>query len=269
MKNKGLFEEFTQFFEKPTREGLRQLIKKNVGELSYCDFKQQWPTYPKLARHLLGLANSGNSCMVIGIFENEDGTLDPKGLEILIDKTEIFNGVKKYLPNVLLTNINILDFAYKASEYPTLIGKRFQVVLMEDDPNHLPFIATDNGDGIRNGAIYLRRGAATEEATYEELQSIINRRIATGYSSQREIDLHKHLEQLKILYGHIDKFHVITSGGLAETLSKMATTIQAASLFGTIKEKIPNPQYPKEDLETFIVNMIEKKKKRIEKELNI
>jgi len=38
------------------------------------------------------------------------------------------------------------------------------------------------------------------------------------------------------------------------------------SLVGSREE---NPLYPKEDFETFIVNMIDKKKRKIEKELEL
>jgi predicted HTH transcriptional regulator len=71
-RSKGLYEEFARFFEKPTREGLRELLKKNVGELQHCDFKVQWPALPKLSRILLGIANSGGGCVIIGVAENED-----------------------------------------------------------------------------------------------------------------------------------------------------------------------------------------------------
>src|SRR3989337_2634025 len=114
---KALYEEFAQFFEKPTRESLRELLKNNVSELPNCDFKTQWPALPKVARHLLGIGNSGGGCLIAGVVEKADGTLEPEGLEKLTDKANIVKGVEKYVPTALLANIQILDFSHEASEY--------------------------------------------------------------------------------------------------------------------------------------------------------
>lgn len=199
-KNKFIHEDFAKFFEHPTREDFRNLIKNNFGELPQCDFKEDWPGLSKLARHILGIANSKGGCIIVGIAQREDNALEPKGLPKLLDKAEITGGIKKYIPESLIQNINILDFSYADSEYPSLVGKRFQVVIIEDDVKHLPFVSTSEGDGILTSAIYIRRGTSTEQANYQELQVLLNRRLETGYSSSREIDLETHLQQLKILY---------------------------------------------------------------------
>jgi len=267
-RNKTLYEEFARFFENPTREGLRELLRNNVGELPHCDFKQQWPAFPKFARHLLGLGNSGGGCIIIGIAQREDKTLEPEGLEALMDKADIVNGIKKFLPNALLANVDIQDYSFEASEYPAIVGKKFQVVFVWDDPKHLPFVATGDGDGIRNNAIYVRRGTSTEEANYEELQRIINRRLDTSYSSQREIDLETHLEQLKFLFRQVDRYHIRITGGLAQYMQSAFSQL-AAQIMGEQSERVPNPMYPEEDFEAFIVRMIERKKKRIEIELDV
>ena len=101
------------------------------------------------------------------------------------------------MPNVLLTDVDIQNFSYEASEYPKLIGKKFQVILIPSEPIHLPYVAMSEGDGIRNNAIYIRRGTNTEEANYDELQRVINRRLETAYFSQSELDARAHIEQLK------------------------------------------------------------------------
>lgn len=36
---KSQHELFAQFFEEPTREKLRDLVKQNIGETDYLDFK--------------------------------------------------------------------------------------------------------------------------------------------------------------------------------------------------------------------------------------
>jgi len=261
-KSKGFHEEFARFFEQPTREGLRDLLKRNVGEFAYCDFKENWPAHSKTARHILGIANSGGGCMVIGVRQKKDKSLESIGLKTLTDKTDVLNGIQKFLPDLLFSTLSnsILDFPFEESEYPAIKGKKFQVLFVGDDPKHIPFIATADGEGIRKPGIYVRRGSATEEANHEELQGIINRRLETGYSSQREIDLSTHLGQLQVLYGHLNKYHY--SGGITQGIAAMLTPIFKG-------EPIPNPSYPQEEYEDFVVRMIKKKKRLIEMVLNV
>lgn len=242
---KSINEEFARFFEKPSREGLRDILKNNNGEFSNCDFKGIWPELDKIARHLLGMGNSGGGCLILGVAEMEDKTLDPKGLNTLLDKSDFYNGVQKYIPHNLLDKIEIQDYSYDASEYQTLVGKKFQVVFIGFDPKHLPFIATTEGKNIKSRAIYTRRGTSTVEVNYEELQGIINRRLETGYSSQHEMDLETHIQQLKILYRQINKSNYPFNN----------LGIVALSIFNDDDDEIRFKDY--------IINMIEKKKKRI------
>lgn len=124
-------------FEAPTRDGLRELLKGNPGELRWCDFKAEWLEPAGLARRVLGMANSGGGCLVIGVEEASDGTLLSTGLPALKDKADVTNGLKNYVPAALLRNVDVVDFAFEASEYPALVGKKFQVVFVVDDPRHL------------------------------------------------------------------------------------------------------------------------------------
>jgi hypothetical protein len=259
-KSKTLKEEFSKFYEDPTREGLRELLRNNLGEFPNLDFKRQWPAYPKFARHLLGLANSGGGCIIIGVAEKEDKSLESEGIDSPVDKSIVISGIKKFLPNSLLGNIEIADFFYEAAEYPKLVGKAFQAVFVTSEATHLPFVSMAEGDGIRPNAVYVRRGPSTEEANYEEIQDIINRRLETGYSSRGEMDVRTHVEQLKMLYGQIDQYHIRASGGIYETLQ----TFSRGMLLGRIEEKVPNPAYPSEGFDEFIARMIKKKKTRIE-----
>lgn len=249
--NKRYKEDFARFFESPSREGLRDLLQGQLGELDAVDFKQLWPANPKIARHVLGLANTRGGCLIVGIAENDDKTFEPVGLTSFVDKADIQKSIKKYLPVQL--KFDILDFAFEDSEYPKLIGKKFQVLLVEDTTEYIPFITRCNGDGIRENAIYVRRGTNTEEANYEELQEIINRRIETGYSSRGEFDLNKHLSELNSLYGHIalivDPFEDWEYG------NSLAAGAE------------PNPLYPKEGFESFVRRMIKEKKRLIQQTL--
>lgn len=265
---KTLHEDFAHFFEYPTRVAFRDVLKNNIGELPNCDFKEQWPSFPKLARHLLGMSNSEGGCLVIGVAQKKDNTFEAKGLDNAKDKSDIFSGIEKYMPSTLVSNsIEIIDFSYSDAEYSTLIGKKFQVVLVEDDLKHIPFLCSSDGEDIRKNAIYVRRGTSTVEANHEELQQIINRRIETGYSTQREIDLEVHIQQLKILFKQLDRHYIQYYPGYPGSLLDIITRGVTSSL--TIGEKMPNPKYPDEDFESFIARMVKKKKKRIEIELDV
>ena len=241
---KETHELFARFFENPSREGLRDLLRDNVGEFDYLDFKQEWPSPSKLARHMLGFANSGGGCLVCGV----DHTLHSVGLSAFADKADIQKGVRKYLPSPL--SFEILDFKYDASEYPDIIGKRFQVVLVEDTPRYIPFVSESDGDDIRENAIYVRRGTNTEEATYDQLQEILNRRIETKYSSQDEFALEKELADLKTLYRNIPQYYTLSEIVKAQRLDYLGP-------------RESNPFYPEESFQEFVALLIEEKKKRI------
>ncbi|HTT76243.1 MAG TPA: ATP-binding protein [Candidatus Binataceae bacterium] len=98
----GLQEPFAQFFEDPSRETLRNLLKEYFGETGSLDFKEQWPTRARLAKHVLGMANTSNGCLVIGVGEKTDKTLEPIGLKDFKDKADIQNGLKRFLPSDLM-----------------------------------------------------------------------------------------------------------------------------------------------------------------------
>lgn len=73
------------------------------------------------------------------------------------------------------------------------------MLLVEDDPKQLPFLALKEAEGLRTGAIYVRAGTTFTEAGHVELQGVINRRIESGHSSQPALELDKHLAQLRTL----------------------------------------------------------------------
>ncbi|RAU84235.1 hypothetical protein [Pontibacter arcticus] len=131
---------------------------------------------------------------------------------------------------------------------------------MNQQDNFLPFISKKEGSSLRKNAIYCRQGTNSEEASYYELQKIINRRIKTEFNNTSAIELSEHISQLKALYGQLSEHHFINSpfAGLA------ASSGIATNLMGT---KVPNPNYPKEGFEPFILKMIEEKKTIIEREL--
>lgn len=156
-KKRNIHEEFAKFFENPKRETFRDLIRHNFGELTTCDFKEDWPKDPKIAHHLLGLGNSGGGCLIFGVAEQSDGSLRAVGIGKIRDKADIINGIEKYLPNSFIStmNNNILDFSFTESEYPLIRGRNFQAIFVEDNPEQVPLIAAADGQGIRKAAIYI------------------------------------------------------------------------------------------------------------------
>lgn len=193
-------ETFARFFTAPTRDALRELLRRNIGETDYLDFKADWPALPKLARHILALANSGGGALVVGVSQQADGSLVPIGLPSIKDKAQLIPPLSGYLPKPL--EYQILDFAFGAAEYEALVGKSFQVLLVEDDPKILPFLALREGEGLRTSVVYVRDGTTSTEAGHLQLQAVLNRRIESGYSSQSSLDLDKHLAQLRVLDEH-------------------------------------------------------------------
>jgi hypothetical protein len=261
-RGKAIKEDFARFFEEPTREGLREVLKNNVGEANEIDFKREWPEGSKLAKHVLGLANhGGGGCIVAGVEQTEEGRLEPTGLSDLRDKTELLDGIAAYLPDALKRQVDTLDFSYPDSEYPKLKGRTFQVLFVPDDPQHLPFVAARDGKNVNANVVYIRRNTTTVVADHEELQRIISRRVETGYSSRRELDLREHLEQLRVLYEQLERPDPGGSeGGVGVLLGRL---VGGPDLARKMYESSP------EGFGKFVWRVIEKKKQLIESELDV
>ncbi|SIS82455.1 helix-turn-helix domain-containing protein [Neptunomonas antarctica] len=244
--SKQQHEGFAQFFEKPTRESLRTLLKDNIGETDYLDFKEIWVPFPKLSKHILALSNSGGGAIIVGVKENEDGTATSVGLDEFQDKEKISKGVAKHLPTDV--SWDVFSFTYEESEYGALKGKKFQVLLVEYIAQSIPFLCLKAGDGLTDNTVYVRRGTSTTEATHDDLQKIINERIETGYSSTHVMALSEHLQQLKELYR--------TQEG--------SNSFTAAARF---RAMIEGDKF--KDYHDFVSDLIEKKKVKIEHELEL
>ncbi len=89
------------------------------------------------------------------------------------------------------------------------------------------------------------------------VQRLINTRIESGRSTQGELDLRQHLEQLKVLFGEIERVKVSGSlwSGLAQT--------SLVRVIGAVAEA--DPPYPSEDFEALVVRQSERKKRRNER----
>lgn len=73
------------------------------------------------------------------------------------------------------------------------------------------------------------------------------------------MDLRTHIEQLKALYGYLDKGYLVNSGAVKDLMSLAVPSILTSGLEYTL-----NPNYPAESVEDFIAKLIDKKKKRIQ-----
>lgn len=251
-KSKGFNESFAQFFESPSRDTLRELLRNQTGEYDHLDFKAELLPHDEVAKHILGMANKSRGVIIFGVEENKDFGLNSKGLSILSDKTDFNKGIRNYVPDKLV--YDVIDFTYDESEYPKLKGKSFRVVIVEYEPRYIPFLPKKASKKIERNHIYIRHNVSTIQAEYEQLQDIFNRRLETNFSSAREISLMEHLSELKELYSII-KETVIDQDMIS-------------SLYNIEEEEDPflmkNPSYPKEEFEAFVSRMISVKMEIIE-----
>ncbi|EGA88438.1 putative transcriptional regulator [Planococcus donghaensis MPA1U2] len=259
-------EDFAKFFEEPTREGLRDILKHQTGEHNEVDFKEEWPSSGKLAKHILALTNYGGGCLVIGVSEEKE-QIESVGVKEFKKKEDVYKEIDKFLPKNLINVSRILDFQFTETEYASIKNKKFQVLLVPDLPKLIPFVSPRDGEGIKRDRIYTRRGTQTIEASYDDIQKIINRRIDTGYSSTSELDLEAHLMQLKLLYNSIEQYYYFQEGGALASWT-LDISEQLSSIVGK-RTKKTNVHYPEEGYDAFINSLIKKKKKRIELDLDV
>ncbi|MDR3472648.1 MAG: ATP-binding protein [Devosia sp.] len=235
---------FATFFEEPSRTSLRALLQDETGETREVEFKREWPKSGPLAKHILGMANAGRGVLIVGVEELATGALDPIGLPELTDKANILNSIKGLLPTTLRNDLLVQNFFYEGSEYERIKGKMFQVLLVQGPIEHAPFVALKDGEGIREGAIYMRRQAVTSEASYDEVQRLLNKWIETRYSSDEEMDLKVHIEQLKVPVGELPSRSLLFGSRLNNT-----------ALFGAA-----HPVIEAEPISEFLARMIRHKK---------
>ena len=202
----------------------------------------------------MGFANSEGGVLVFGIKEEATGSLIVQGIDKFEDKTEIKSKLQKYLPTELQYEIHNFEYNNDA-EWGQIKNKKFQVLIVENTPQYIPFLSmSSSGEILYKNRIYYRGKTNTEEATYEELKKIINRRLDTTLSTTVEDEFKEHLTQLRMIYSFID--------GYLTRAPFWMTNISALAILGSTRED--NPKYPKEDFEEFIIKMIQRKKDIIE-----
>ena len=264
---KQLKDQVYKLLQEPTLDKFREFLRSQTGEHNAIDFKGQWIEDASLAKEMLAMANTQGGIIVFGVAENDDKSVRVDGLSEIKDKAVISNGIKNYISTNL--KYDIYDFSYTASEYEALNGKHFQMLVVEDTPEHIPLLAKKESGTLKKNMIYVRRGTSCELANEDELHNILNRRLNYMHPLTGEpLQLDEHLKQLKILYEKISKEHVYYKNGLT---SGAVTLLSSLANMVAQGEKIvePNPLYPDESYEEFISRMIVEKKKKIERVLDL
>lgn len=200
------------------------------------------------------MGNSGGGCIIIGVAE-EDGKLVSKGIqEKTYDPSEISKKINKYFPDSIVENIQIFNFFYDNDVYGKLKNKKFQMVTIYVEDDKIPIVCECESKLFKRGDIFIRRGTNTEKVNYEELQTLLNRRIEAAKAQLTDEELNVELKQLKILYDAIPS--VINK----YSYSGLMQSPFALQILGKQENKV----YPDESYEQFLVNMIKKKQEKIE-----
>lgn len=263
---------YDQFLKEPTKDNFRDFMKKSCGELNEMDFKETWIDKGPLAKIMLAMANNGGGIIVFGVKENEDNTFDILGLDSLKDTADISNSISRLVSSSL--DYEVFNFVFDSDVYVKFENKKFQIMVIHDTPERLPFVSLGQSEKIEKDVIYVRRGTKSEKATSEEINRIIERKIATIYSENTDMSLDQHLEQLKKLYSELpQKIQVLVRKGTQPNFAAALKVFgeRIGALYGTLDEyeEKDNPNYPDEGYEAFILRMINAKKLKIEKVLDL
>lgn len=257
-----------ELFQKPSRESFREYFQNSTGEMNDIDFKTQLEADSKLAKHILGIANYGGGAIVFGVRQEGDSSLEYVGVTNIMDKADIAKKLNVFIPSNL--NYDVHEFVFEGSEYEKLQNKKFQMLIIQDTPCDLPFFAKKDGDDIKKDDIYYRHGTNTVKADSTQIKKILARMIRTQ-TSDSELNLGEHLEQLKLLYTLIEKdkqILVSSSGGIAAMAISLGQALE--KVYGKREyETVPNEFYPAESFEEFISNCIQSKKNKIKAILEI
>lgn len=258
-----------ELLQEPTLDKFREFIKNHTGEHNSIDFKSQWTESAQLAKEMLAIANSGGGIIFFGITEKEDGSIDLSGLPEIRDPAIVSNEIKNFISSDL--GYEIYPFSYTSSEYSALEGHHYQMMVIDDTPEYIPFMAKKESGSLRPNAIYIRRGTSCEIANQEEIRSIIDRRINYVHPLNGEpLELKEHLKQLRILYENIEKEKISYEKGLPDGIRAVVNAIVSASMSWQGEKKIErNPLYPDEEYEEFISRLIQAKKNKIERVLDL
>ncbi|WCN38634.1 RNA-binding domain-containing protein [Aneurinibacillus uraniidurans] len=188
------------FLLDPTHDTLCDLLLHNTGETDFLDFKAKWIDLTKLAKHILAIANSGGGSIIVGVGQQADGSSSLDGLsnQDFLDKADVDNKLGNYLPSWVKYRTE--DFIFDGQASAPFTDKKFQVLIIEYDPKYVPYTSIISRGELRYGAIYIRQGTKSIEASNEKLLEIILRKVKAGDAYSTDLTLIEHLTQLKHLY---------------------------------------------------------------------
>lgn len=264
---------FDLIVKNPSRDGFKTFLKESCGELDNIDFKEKWITKGKLAKIMLAMANTGGGVIVLGIQENKDDNYLAVGIDELKDAADVEKEIKKLVPRNL--SYSVLNFIYDDEIYGEYAGKKFQAIIIADAPEQLPFFSIGASDDIEKDCVYIRRGTSSEKASARDFETMIQRKLENVFKESNDLSLKEHLEQLQFLYDSIpQKKRVLVKKGnrfVGAMEGLQALSERMTEIFGEPDqyEEVPNENYPSEDYEQFLVRMIDKKKLKIEKILDL
>ena len=264
---------FDLIVKNPSRDGFKTFLKESCGELDNIDFKEKWITKGKLAKIMRAMANTGGGVIVLGIQENKDDNYLAVGIDELKDAADVEKEIKKLVPRNL--SYSVLNFIYDDEIYGEYAGKKFQAIIIADAPEQLPFFSIGASDDIEKDCVYVRRGTSSEKASARDFETMIQRKLENVFKESNDLSLKEHLEQLQFLYDSIpQKKRILVKKGnrfVGAMEGLQALSERMTEIFGEPDqyEEVPNENYPSEDYEQFLVRMIDKKKLKIEKILDL
>ena len=264
---------FDLIVKNPSRDGFKTFLKESCGELDNIDFKEKWITKGKLAKIMLAMANTGGGVIVLGIQGNKDDNYLAVGIDELKDAADVEKEIKKLVPRNL--SYSVLNFIYDDEIYGEYAGKKFQAIIIADAPEQLPFFSIGASDDIEKDCVYVRRGTSSEKASARDFETMIQRKLENVFKESNDLSLKEHLEQLQFLYDSIpQKKRILVKKGnrfVGAMKGLQALSERMTEILGEPDqyEEVPNENYPSEDYEQFLVRMIDKKKLKIEKILDL
>ena len=168
-----------------------------------------------------------------------------------MDKADITKKLNTFIPSNL--NYDVHEFVFEGSEYEKLQHKKFQLLIIPDTPGDLPFFAKKDGDDIKKDDIYYRHGTNTVKADSTQIKKLLARMIRTQ-TSDSELNLGEHFQQLNLLYTLIEKDKQVlisSTGGLAAALIPLGQAME--QIYGRREFKtVLNEFYPAESFRNIL-----------------
>jgi predicted HTH transcriptional regulator len=240
-----------EFIKHPDKYNLERLRDLHTGEQNYIDFKREWMADYDTLRHIIGFANSGGGCILIGVEEDSGHILNFVGLKNFTDKTKFQEKLSKHISSELKYEIH--DITTDKIDNSDISDKKFQAIIIFDNPAKIPFVVLKDFDEsgskkIKAGDIYCRSKVSTNLVNQSDLENIFKRKVEALMSEKTTMDFKDHIDQLKVLYDSIKEFKY-------ESIFDLSSILQ---------RKTENDNFPEESFDEFISKMIDCKKKRIE-----